>query len=140
MKGSHDTGDRDFRDDDLRARFSELRLEEELRAPAFLAPAPASAGHRHWWPVGASVAITVCLIAMTVLVHWLRPTARTGQPEPRKPFASIMEWKPPTAFLLQTPGRELLRTVPAIGVWDDNYGQATAGNPKHSKVKKTVSP
>src|SRR6476659_5864137 len=31
--------------------------------------------------------------------------------------ASLAEWKAPTDFLLETPGRELLRTVPEIGEW-----------------------
>ncbi len=30
---------------------------------------------------------------------------------------SITEWKAPTDFLLETPGSELLRTVPQIGNW-----------------------
>ncbi len=35
----------------------------------------------------------------------------------RQTVASITEWKAPTDFLLETPGSELLRTVPEIGQW-----------------------
>jgi hypothetical protein len=31
--------------------------------------------------------------------------------------ASITTWKPATDFLLETPGREVLYDVPAIGAW-----------------------
>jgi hypothetical protein len=30
-------------------------------------------------------------------------------------MASISQWKSPTAFLIETPGQKLLKTVPRIG-------------------------
>ena len=40
-------------------------------------------------------------------------THRAGPPLP--PMTSIEQWTAPTDFLLETPGRELVETVPRIG-------------------------
>jgi len=61
------------------------------------------------------------------------------QPEPGKPVASLMEWKPPTDFLLETPGRELLRTVPAIGAVQNGL-IAPPQHRRNPQVRKPVLP
>lgn len=129
--------DRDFRDDDLRARFVELRREEEARAPEFAFPS--SSGPRHCrLPVGKLIAVAACLVTITAVAFWL--PLIPSKPEPNgKPVASLAEWRSPTDFLLETPGRELLRTVPAIGVWRD-YTEASRPRQKHPQVKKQVLP
>jgi hypothetical protein len=63
---------------------------------------------------------------------------------PRKPernmtsVASLTEWKASTDFLLETPGRELLETVPVIGAWP---GFSTISEPgkKRRQVKQVNS-
>ena len=58
----------------------------------------------HLWLWAPAAAVAVALIVLSV-----RPPA-TG-PTP----ATISEWRSPTAFLLQAPGRAFLRELPALG-------------------------
>jgi hypothetical protein len=99
-------------DDMLRRRFAALRREEEQHAPEFARLWQARAGARRlrarWF------AATACLLIALLAFLWTRSAKR--RPE-EKTVASITEWKAPTDFLLETPGRELLRTVPQIGQW-----------------------
>lgn len=99
-------------DDMLRRHFAVLRREEEQHAPEFgrLWHGRADARRRQtrWFIAAACV-----LVALLALV-WIRSAQR--RPDD-KTVASITEWKAPTDFLLETPGRELLRTVPEIGQW-----------------------
>jgi hypothetical protein len=138
MKGTDAGDDRIFRDDDLGARFADLRSEEEALAPEFALPLPsASRGRRR--SVGKRIAFAASLVTATAVVLVLRFAPQKAHPEPGRPVASLTEWKAPTDFLLETPGRELLRTVPAIGVWHD-YTRATKPNRKHPPVSKKVLP
>ena len=58
--------------------------------------------------VMAGTLAAVGLVAAMITVVW--------RPEPRLPsMASIEQWTAPTDFLLETPGRQLLETVPLIG-------------------------
>jgi hypothetical protein len=99
-------------DDALRERFAALRREEERRAPEFASLWPgrvrAQRGKTRWLVAAA------CALTVVAAVLWLRSILH-------KPadvsVASLAEWKAPTDFLLETPGRELLRTVPEIGEW-----------------------
>jgi len=139
MKGNDPGDDGVFRDDDLRARFAALRREEEALAPEFALPVPRAA-QDHRRSIGKRIAFAASLVTVTaVVVLVLRFAAQKAHPEPGKPVASLTEWKAPTDFLLETPGRELLRTVPAIGVRHD-YTQATRPNQKHPPVRKQVLP
>jgi len=99
-------------DDTLRGRFAVLRREEVQHAPEFgrLWHGRADARRRQtrWFMAAASA-----LIALLAL-FWIRSVQR--RPDD-KTVASITEWKAPTDFLLETPGREMLRTVPEIGTW-----------------------
>jgi hypothetical protein len=126
------TGNNDY-DDDLRARFTELRREEEARAPEFAFPPRTWAEQGRRWPAGKLIAGAVCLVTMAAAVFLLR-IAPQAPDRNRHTVASITEWRSPTDFLLQTPGRELLRTVPSIGVW---HSHTTASKPgaKHSHGK-----
>jgi hypothetical protein len=100
-------------DTDLRSAFEALRREDAARAPSFealLRKAPRSADRRRPWLVPA-VTGAVAAAALTVAI-----VSVARRPEPRlPPPVSIEEWTAPTDFLLQTPGRELLETVPRIG-------------------------
>jgi hypothetical protein len=108
-------------DRDLRDRFAALRRQEEAQAPKFTAPRKPVRPRS----LSALLAAAACLLAIATAGLWMRATRRHPQPEPGKPVASLMAWKPPTDFLLETPGREMLRSVPAIGAFDDSLIAST---------------
>ena len=127
----------DFEDDDLRRRFATLRAEEEARAPRFAASYAAQARHvrqRSGIP-GKLIAATACVAIIVAAAFW-RPSSprREGQP-----VAALAQWKAPTDFLLQTPGRELLQTVPTLGTSPDFGGASLLGR-DHQQQKKQVRP
>ncbi len=124
----------DVRDDDLRDRFAALRREEEAQAPEFVILSPGVAGHGRRLSVGKLTAIVACLVTMAAAIFLLRIVPQKPMREPGKPVASLTEWKAPTDFLLETPGRELLRTVPAIGVWHGNT-KAPRLRQKHRRLE-----
>jgi hypothetical protein len=131
-----DPQDKAFRDGDLRARFVALRREEEALAPDFVMPSRSWAEPLGRWSAGRLAGVTACLVAMVVGALWLGSVP----PKPQRsgePVASLTEWKAPTDFLLQTPGLELLQTVPAIGVWHD-YAHPSGEREKHPRVRKLI--
>jgi hypothetical protein len=128
----------DFRDDDLRHRFAALRREEEAQAPQFAGSSLRGAGHGRSRSVRKFIAATVCLATMAAAVFLLRPVAPKRQPTAPMPDVSLLAWRPHTDFLLQTPGRELLQSVPAIGALPDS-SPASRPRQKHSRVRKQVS-
>lgn len=100
-------------DADMRAAFTAVRNADAVGAPPFeavLALARRDTHRRRPWLVPAltgSVAAAALAVAIVAVMH---------RPEPRvPPPVSIEEWTAPTDFLLETPGRELLETVPRIG-------------------------
>ena len=100
------------RDDDLRARFDALRRVEAAAAPDFDAViAKPAARHRR-----IVLPATVAAAAAVMLVAGLRFAASRSSDSitvsPSEP--SLLAWRSPTASLLQTPGRELLQTVPTL--------------------------
>ena len=101
-------------DADLRAAFAALREEDAARVPAFdavLAGASRSAADRRRPWLLPSLTGTVAAAALVVAV-----IAVTRRPEPPPPpVASIEQWTAPADFLLETPGRDFLETVPRIG-------------------------
>lgn len=94
-------------DQDLRERFAVLRREDADLAPDFAMlqkrrlPAP-----RPWRLRAAVAAALVVMVAVMALKFYQRPAPPPGP--------SITQWKSPTDFLLQTPGRELLESAPAF--------------------------
>jgi hypothetical protein len=117
-------------DNDLRTRFAELRREEDARAPRFTLPSPGGAAPR--LRLARRVALALSLAGLVACIFFLR---LMRQPErlPAKTAISLTEWKAPTDFLLETPGRDLLRTVPAIGVW-----QAPGQQPQRPQTRKQL--
>jgi len=99
-------------DDMLRRRFGVLRREEEEHAPEFgrlwHGRAHARRPQTRWFMAAA------CVLVALLAFLWIRSAQRHSE---EKAVASITQWKTPTDFLLETPGRELLRTVPEIGQW-----------------------
>lgn len=118
--------DRDLRDDDLRSRFAALRREEEERVPQFRTRRPNATAPA--WRLGGLVAVTACLVATIVCVSLLQRTHTVRVRN--RPAVSLTQWNAPTDFLLETPGRELLRTVPAVGV---AYGYSKAPGPRRQR-------
>jgi hypothetical protein len=125
-------GDTDLHDSLMHNRFAILRQEEQQHIPAFASlwggRTRAPRNKALWF-----VAATCLLIAAAAifLLHLERPKREEVS------MASITEWQAPTDFLLETPGREMLRTVPEIGVWR-GYTAATASSAGHSQVRKKV--
>jgi len=117
-------------DNDLRSLFEELRREDEARTPAFTLPGPSrmAPGSR----LGRLAVLAASLAALVACFFLVRLMRQPERP-PGTPAVSLTEWKAPTDFLLETPGREVLRTVPAIGVWQDR-GQ----DPKRPHPKKQL--
>jgi len=129
------TGNNDDRD--LRDRFAALRQEEEAHAPMFALPATSVIGQRRRWAPGL-IPFAECALAIAAAIFVLRFVALEPR-RPSPPVASLTEWRAPTDFLLETPGRELLRTVPAIGEWSDST-QIPSTRPKHPQVRKEAQP
>jgi hypothetical protein len=102
-------------DDDLRARFQALRNREVPLAPAFsLAGADARRVthrarrmRRAWYAAGGVALASAAAVAL--VVAW-----------PKAPPFPIdlagTTWTGPTDFLLDTPGSDMLRTVPMISI------------------------
>ncbi len=128
-------------DRDLRENFDALRREDEGASPAF-DPMWDRAARRHtsrrftaasrqalWAAAGAAF-----LAGATILYRAASPPPETVSVDVARAFA---EWRAPTDFLLRTPGRELLETVPRVGVVLP-YGLSDGTARKHSTV--TPSP
>jgi hypothetical protein len=101
-------------DDRLREHFASLRRAEEARAPSFerVIGRPPRRSNRGWWGVGG--AASALAVVTVVLVRMSHPHG------PRTIAASapmLADWRAPTDFLLDTPGRELLHTIPDLGRW-----------------------
>ena len=85
-------------DDQLRNAFAELRRAELAHVPRF---AVMPRKRRPYIALAFAAVVLLIVLVVAVLPH--RPSA-----------PSISAWKAPTDFLLQTPGRELLVSVPDL--------------------------
>lgn len=97
-------------DDDLRSRFDGLRRGDQRVAPPFDAvlARPRAARTGTFAAVLAAAAVIIVAIGLQFLTP---PTPVVSEPANAP---SIVSWESPTASLLQTPGHELLHTVPTI--------------------------
>jgi len=123
-------------DEDLRKRFAALRRGDEAQAPPFAIREGERGGG---WATGRLFVAAACFAAAIALVLWLRPVFAPPRLAPAEPAVSITEWKAPTDFLLDTPGGELLRSVPVFGV-DVDYGNALEPGQRQRKHAKKVLP
>lgn len=101
----------DLDDGDLRERFRILRDHVERAAPSFQRPAhrPSRLRKAPTW-AAAAVLATLVIVAVWVAV-------RSDSPSTQSLVAlDATWWVAPTDFLLTTPGADLLRSVPSIGV------------------------
>ncbi len=97
-------------DSDLRTQFGRLREEDRSAAPPFQRTATtkaASSPHGHSWRI-AIAAIPVLAVAVLFSLRSHRSTDAV----PR----DITAWSSPTAFLLETPGKQILTHTPKLGV------------------------
>ncbi|MBI3982873.1 MAG: hypothetical protein HY337_08170 [Gemmatimonadetes bacterium] len=97
-------------DDELRARFAALRQEDSRLLPQFRGAQQALAATprlSRWVPAAA-------LASAAVAVLWLAGRDRDTSDRRGLDLAATV-WRAPTDFLLETPGRDLLRQVPDVG-------------------------
>jgi hypothetical protein len=127
-------------DEDLRNRFAALRQEDEERTPAFRAPAlEIRAGvHRESRARGKLLIAAASFAAAIALVLWLRPVLEPPRQAPAEPAVSITRWTPPTEFLLDTPGGELTRSLPAFGVVAVDETTPEPGHRRRKHAKKVT--
>jgi len=97
---------------DIRHRFVELREADRVRAPGFAqtfgrARARKTSGAtRRVRPLVLGAAAAVAIVTFSL--------AHSRSFSPTTPTPAIVTWRAPTDVLLQTPGRELLGTMPAL--------------------------
>ena len=106
-------------DAELAQRFKSLREDDRRAAPEFARTV--SAGRRPRSPSRVYAAAAMLLAAgaagALMMNRWQRPVA---------PPAAVLSWKSPTAFLLDTPGRQFLNETPRFG-YAAIYGLPGAG-------------
>ncbi len=100
-------------DRELRELFARLKQEDRARTPSFRTPIAREAPR---WGRGTRVVVAAAVILITLVLA--RPD-RT----PRNMARQVVDlgtaaWRSPTDFLLITPGSQLLRSVPAVGLPD----------------------
>jgi hypothetical protein len=104
-------------DNDLRDLFARLKQEDRARAPSFKAVRSRPV-RRHGAPsrralgVAAGVAAAAILITALSIMEHRRQSAASRQAPPN--LLARSSWASPTDFLLQTPGSEMLRTIPSF--------------------------
>jgi hypothetical protein len=101
---------------EIRHRFAQLREDDRERAPNF---AQIYGRGRARQRLGAMPGVRPLMIAaaaaVVIAAIWLA-NARSFSPSSHTPtIATIAAWRAPTDVLLQTPGSELLGTMPALG-------------------------
>lgn len=111
-------------DSDLRERFARLREDDRARSPAFsqlIDPALRRQGRRGRPAPTVRVGLAIgSIAAIAALIFWPGRVSRSP-PEGLwdSPAVTPLElagvWRSPTDFLLETPGLDLLRNVPAVG-------------------------
>jgi len=116
-------------DQDLRERFAALRREDAAQAPVFALPGRRRISAPWSWrnPV---MALSALVLAAVVFFTLHRDPDRPAHGQ------SITEWKSPTDFLLQTPGREVLNSVPVFTQWPPGVAQPIA-TPKPFNKKRS---
>ena len=117
-------------DQDLAGLFQELRRSDESSAPRWseaLASRPTPHPIRWDFPVLRLAAVILLLGAAAVMSIRLYQD-ETGRRAPERE-GTIAAWSSPTAWLLETPGRELWSDVPVLVETPSGPAQA-AGTPR----------
>ena len=123
-------------DRDLRERFAELRREDRAHAGEFSRLLHRARPRANAFPVSVWVAIAAGLVLAAAVVKWM---PRLGHRTMGGAEISITEWKSSTDFLLRTPGREMLRTVPTIGELPASWGSIRGGRKSPAAKKNSVT-
>ena len=93
----------------LRTRFANLREEDRNATPPFGRTAAAEAGLSRRFS-----SLRIVLAAIPVLVIAAMVAVRTHRATDAVP-RELAAWSSPTAFLLETPGKQLLNQTPRLG-------------------------
>jgi hypothetical protein len=101
---------RDDSDRELRESFARLREDERPGAGSFRVPVRAARSARPRLLVPLLLS-SVALMSVVVL----RALSERVDRSPPRPVPPVSSWEAPTDFLLETPGRDLLRAIPPIG-------------------------
>ena len=97
-------------DRELRDMFARLRREDHSHVPPFRLPASRPVSP---WALPVKVAAAAAVVLVAVVLAVPDSGQRRSPIPPVNPGDAA--WHSPTDFLLITPGRELLRTIPPIG-------------------------
>ncbi len=125
----------------LRQRFAALRDEESGRAPGFEQVLRRTRATPHLGlraVAGAlSLVVVVATVAVLAIPHLREPRLRAPplsvQRRPGADVPALAQWRAPTDFLLNTPGRELLQAIPHIG-------ESLSGDFNALPERKSISP
>ncbi|HLX06249.1 MAG TPA: hypothetical protein VKY89_00150 [Thermoanaerobaculia bacterium] len=110
------SADRD--DGELREQYRRLRRQDESLARPFSVPRQAARrqsrtrSRGHLRQLLAAAALGLAVAAGVGALLWLRP--RLAEPSAAA-IARLSQWRAPTDSLLQTPGSQLMRSVPRLG-------------------------
>jgi hypothetical protein len=96
-------------DSGLRTHFANLREEDRSGAPPFGPTVAAAATFSR-----RSTSLRIALAAMPVLAIAVMLAVRTRRSTDTIP-RELAVWSSPTAFLLETPGKQLLNQTPRLG-------------------------
>ena len=100
-------------DSDLRRQFASLRRAESASVPSFervIGIAKRRSSGPGWRIAGAA-----CLLMMVMGGVIFRASRPPEAPTTGVSVPTLADWRAPTDFLLDTPGRELLHTIPDLG-------------------------
>ena len=103
-------------DPDLREIFAGLRREDERAAPPFQRLWRAAVRRDAMAPVRTRWILATAGIAGIAAVVLMLSRGTPPVNVPDESTVSLSSWRAPTDFLLQTPGRDLLATVPRLGM------------------------
>src|ERR1700681_831709 len=96
-------------DSRLRTHFANLREEDRTAAPPFRRTVAAAAAVSRRGPsLRIALAVIPALAGSVMLAVW---THRPTDAIPR----DLAAWSSPTAYLLETPGKQLLNQTPRLG-------------------------
>jgi len=128
-------------DEQLRELFSILRSEDDAQAPPFLAGPQPSRRPSRWRLASASVFAATALAAFLWLRIEILPRPPAASRGSNASAVSITEWRPATDFLLNTPGREILRNAPVIRLepYPHSTGSTTNRKPKTPRAATPLS-
>ena len=112
----------DWEEQKLRELFHELKQEDERFAPSFARDWEAALSRlgkarspRRLVRV-ATAAMMLILLIGSVAVFFSHPSRKPALTETPGSTIFLSQWRSPTNFLLQSPGEQLLKTVPHLGL------------------------